>query len=195
MGYINRDYFFACGEIMLPETWSEDDGYAPSFYAGDYVREEAERLWQDINKWFREWINALEWPDTGEARKIRIDTYARFITFNYTPFLETRYGIPEENILYIHGKTGSTKELPLIGHDPNDTFGQWYEATCEQNKRHYRRKKSLLPKVEMMTSNVETYFSLSEKPVKENIRKHGAFLDDLYDVEHIYILGAFFRTC
>lgn len=56
-------------------------------------------------------------------------------------------------------------------------------------KRHYKGKHSMLPEVEMMTESVETFYSLSEKPVESNLKENQAFFDDLYDVEYIYVLG------
>ena len=41
----------------------------------------------------------------------------------------------------------------------------------------------------MMTESVETFYSLSEKPVERILRENQAFFDDLYDVEYIYVLG------
>jgi hypothetical protein len=92
--YVDRDYFLTIGELWLPQGWTEDDGYAELFYAQDYVRGEAEMLWDDIRKWFRKWVCSIAWHEAYDKMKVWIDYEARFITFNYTPFLETQYGIP-----------------------------------------------------------------------------------------------------
>lgn len=47
----------------------------------------------------------------------------------------------------------------------------------------------MLPEVEMMTGSVEEFFSLSEKPVEKILVEHQAFIEDLYDVDNIYVLG------
>jgi len=41
----------------------------------------------------------------------------------------------------------------------------------------------------MMTSSVEEFFSLSEKPVQKILIENQEFIDDLYDVKDIYVLG------
>lgn len=185
---VDRDYLLTLGDMWLPDGWTEDDGYAELFYAQDTVREEAENLWGNIQKWFRKWVSNITWKEEYDAKKVCLDYEARFITFNYTPFLETQYGIPAENILYVHGKQGDGKNLPIIGHDGRDTFDDWYKKNgCY--KRYYKGKRSNLPEVEMMTYSVEEYFSLSEKPVMKILCEHQAFIDALYDVEHIYVLG------
>lgn len=187
--YVDRNFFLGMGDLLLPQGWTEDDGYAELFMPQDYVREEAEMLWDDIVKWFRKWVLSISWHDGYDKKKVMLDDQARYITFNYTPFLETQYGIPEENILYIHGRRADRKHPPIIGHDGRDTFDEWYERAPRPLKRHYRGKHSMLPEVEMMTESVETFYSLSEKPVERILRENQAFFDDLYDVEYIYVLG------
>lgn len=187
--YVNRDYFINMGDAILPDNWTEDDNYAELFYAQDYVREEAENLWRNIEKWFRKWVRSVRWDRCSDKKKVRIDYDARFITFNYTPFLETQYGIPTENILYIHGKASDQRRAPVIGHDGTDTFDSWYKTTEKAQKRHYKGLHARLPEVEMMTESVEEFYSLSEKPVKEILNQNKSFIDDLFDVKYIYVLG------
>ncbi len=186
---MDRDYFLAIGELWLPQGWTEDDSCAELFYAQDSVREEAEMLWKDIVKWFRKWILSISWHDVYDKKKVWMDDEARFITFNYTPFLETQYGIPEENILYIHGRRADKRHPPVIGHDGKDSFDEWFKKSPSWSKRHYRGNRSYLPEVEMMTASVEEFFSISEKPVQKILFENKAFIDDLYDVRDIYVLG------
>ena len=88
--YVNRDYLINIGDAFLPDSWTEDDNYADLLYAQDYVREEAEILWKEIQKWFRKWVRSVRWEMESDKKKVRIDYDARFITFNYTPFLEKK---------------------------------------------------------------------------------------------------------
>lgn len=187
--YVNRDYFINMGDAFLPDSWTEDDGYAELFYAQDFVREEAEILWKNIQKWFRKWVSLVRWERESDKKKVRIDYDARFITFNYTPFLETHYGIPRENILYIHGKSSDLKHAPIIGHDGRDTFDSWYKTTGKAQKRYYKGTQAQLPEVEMMKESVEEFYSLSEKPVHEILKQNQEFISDLYDVKHIFVFG------
>lgn len=186
---VNRDYFLNKGEVLLPKDWTEDDSYAELFYAQDYVRGEAENLWSDIVKWFRKWVQTIKWERESDRKKLRIDDYARFITFNYTPFLETHYGILRENILYIHGKASDLKHAPIIGHDGKDTFDDWYGQASRHSKKFYKGIRAELPEVEMMTESVEEFYSLSKKPVQEILNQNQEFISGLYDVKHIYVFG------
>lgn len=189
LGYVNRDYFIDMGDLMLPRSWTEDDGYAELFYAQDFVREEADALWKKILKWFRKWVRTVSWTGESDSMKLRIDYEARFITFNYTPFLETQYGIPSENILYIHGKASDNNRPLVVGHDVKDTFDEWYRKAGRATKRHYKGKHAMLPEVEMMTESVEEFYAVSKKPVHEILLRNQWFVSNLYDVKHIYVLG------
>lgn len=188
LAYVNRDAFLAVGDVWLPQGWTEDDSYSELFFAKDQAMYAAQSMWDDIVKAFRAWVPTIKWQPQYDTNKIRLDDMARFVTFNYTPFLETQYGIPAQNILYIHGVRGSKKYPPIIGHDGRDTYDDWWKKKSYYRK-YYKGKQSMLPEVEMMLEGVEEYFSLSEKPVREIIEKNRAFIDDLYDVEHIYVLG------
>lgn len=189
LAYVNRDYFLGIGEVMMPYDWAEDKSYSELFLPADYVRGEAECFWKEVQKWFRKWTRQIRWFDKYNSKKIRIDDYARFITFNYTPFLETVYGIPAENILYMHGKAINKHNLPIIGHDGSDTFELWSKSNPKGYKRYYTSARSVLPEEEMMTEAVEEYFDLSRKPVADILKKNESFINDLYDIRTIIILG------
>lgn len=191
LGYVSREEFLLSGMAWLPHNWDPNrDSYSELFFAEDMARNSGDFFLRDIQECFREWVLSIKWYPEYNQKKIMIDTEARFITFNYTPFLETQYGIPKENILYIHGKRADKLNPPLIGHDGSDTFVDWFKTKeCKKWKRYYKGKYSLLPEVEMLTESVESFYSESEKPVSSIICKFKEFFDDLYDVEHIYVLG------
>lgn len=62
------------------------------------------------------------------------------------------------------------------------------------HKRYYQGQRSYLPEVEHMTSGVEAYFVISKKPVSKIISENKEFFDDLYDIEHIFVLGHSLNT-
>lgn len=190
LAYVDRDYMLYAGEIMLPDSWDEDkDSIADLYYAEDMARNTGYNLWDDIVKAFRKWVSTIRWEKDSNKRKLRLDTEARYITFNYTTFLESRYGINSNQILYIHGRQSSKKNPPIIGHGDTDTFDDWLKHTSREHNKYYRGNKSYLPEVEMMTSGVEEYFELSTKPVSRIISENHDFFEDLYDIEYIYVLG------
>lgn len=63
---------------------------------------------------FKDWVNSI---DIANAKKVReLPVECKYLTFNYTETLETIYGIPESNILHIHGSRILDKEY-IIGHN------------------------------------------------------------------------------
>ncbi len=99
LAYVNRDYFLEMEETIMPHDWDDDRPDSELFMPADYVRGEAEYFWNEVQKWFRKLVRQIRWSNRYNSKKIWLDSYARYITFNYTPFLETVYGIPAENIL------------------------------------------------------------------------------------------------
>lgn len=188
LAYIDRNYFWGMAEVILPQSWTEDDTIAELLYAGDIANNAGEEFWNEILNSFRKWVCTISWKRQSDRKKLMLDYEVRFITFNYTTFLESRYGIDESNILYIHGRQGSKTNPPIIGHGSIDTFNKWYKKNSLY-KKYYKTRQALLPEVEMMTINVEEYFALSEKPVMGIINKYNVFFNNLYDIEHIYVLG------
>lgn len=195
LAYINRGYMLDAAELGLLGCWDEDkDPAAELFLAGDIARTIGADLWKDIVRSFRRWVSTIRWERNSDKRKLRIDTEARFLNFNYTTFLESRYGIDNSQILYVHGRQSSVTNPPIIGHGDVDTFDEWYQRADRDHKQYYHGRRSDLPEIDMMTSGVEEYFELSQKPVENIITKNKEFFDDLYDVEHVYVLGHSLNT-
>lgn len=190
LAYVCREEFLLAGELFLPTAWNPDkDSYAELLYAEDIARNEGCDFWNEIVRWFRKWVLTIRWKKDFDKNKVMLDTEARFITFNYTPFLETQYGIESDRILYLHGRGTSSKNPPILGHDGSDTFEEWYNHAPRSMRKYYHETYSQLPEVEMLTSGVEAYFMESEKPVRRIIRQHCDFFDDLWDIRHIYVMG------
>lgn len=62
-----------------------------------------------------------------------------FLNFNYTLFLETEYGIPREQIVYIHGDRRQRFGKLVLGHrveDDEAAFDEWIHKN--RNRRRYR---------------------------------------------------------
>lgn len=190
LAHLNRSFLLDSASIWLPDNWDEDkDSYSELYYAEDHARNDGENLWDDIVKAFRKWVYTIKWEKDSDSKKLMLDTYARFITFNYTTFLESRYGVDRKQILYIHGKQTDSKNPPIIGHRDIDTFDEWYKTAPKRYKKYYQGVNSYLPEVSMMTEGIENYFEVSKKPVSRIITQHKDFFLDLYDIDNIYVLG------
>ena len=68
---------------------------------------------------FTEWVNSID--ITVADKVLDLPSCSKYLTFNYTETLEKIYGIPQLNILHIHGSRLSENNY-IIGHDnPRDT--------------------------------------------------------------------------
>lgn len=186
--YISRDFLMGA-EAFLPTEVDDDTSAADIFLAGDMAKGMGYDLWNDIVKGFRKWVVSIKTPKNFAHYKVMLDYCARFITFNYTTFLETEYGISHDQILYIHGNKSSQKNPPVIGHSGTDTFDSWYDKTHKSNKRFYRGTHSILPENEYLTEGIEEYYDISRKQVQDVIVRNTAYWQGLCDIKHIYVLG------
>lgn len=134
---------------------------------------------------FTDWVNDI---DITRAKKIReLPTISKYITFNYTETLETIYGIPESNILHIHGSRLSGNDY-IVGHnnyrDPDDVYNDDSELYFVQETwgKIIAWMNELLKNTEFIIADNKEYFnSLSEI---EQVIVYG---HSLYEVDWPYM--------
>lgn len=210
MAYINRDFFINAGAIALPDPKKDPDDYTMADYclAGDFARGTVERFLGELRYAFHDWIRAVKAPRSYESKKLMIDLYARFFTFNYTDFLETQYGIPRENIKYIHGHKYTKRGTIVVGHaeDSAALYHQWYSRKRYSKPRYNKKGRkyyvrddawkaynSELPEYSGIAEAAESYYDESRKPVEDIIAQNQTYFSDLYDVRIIYVWGFSFN--
>lgn len=210
MAYINRDYFIEAGALGLPDSKKDPDDYSMADYmlAGDFSMGMVEELLQNLRFSFHNWIKSVRTPKSYESKKLMIDTEARFFTFNYTDFLETKYGIPHENIKYIHGHKYAKRGTLVVGHaeDSDQLYHQWYSRKRYSKPRYNKKGRkyyvrddawkaynSELPEYSGIAEAAESYYEESRKPVEDIIAQNQAYFSDLYDVRIIYVWGFSFN--
>lgn len=209
MAYVDRDYLIGAGELFLPDYSIDPDKWqaADIFMAGDAAREQAEELVSTLKRAFHRWIKSLHAPRSYQEKKIYLDYNARFLTFNYTEFLESEYGISKENINYIHGHRNGGKNSLIVGHGGDDeAFDKWWSAKQYHRPRINKKGKkyryrdaaykvyhSELPEYEHIAEGIQEYYEESRKPVEKILHANDAYFEDLYDIQTIYVLGFSFN--
>ena len=129
LAYVDRDYFINGAELFLPDYSKDPEEWqiADIMLAGDVARGQALELTGNLKRAFFRWIKSLRAPRSYGSKKLMIDNYARFLTFNYTEFLESEYGIEHDQIKYIHGHRLGGKSSIVIGHGGDDeAFDKWW---------------------------------------------------------------------
>lgn len=137
-----------------------------------------------------------------------LDYDARFLTFNYTEFLETEYGINPLQINYIHGHRKSGRNSIIVGHGGDDkAFDKWWQSKkynkprySRRGKKYYRRDaaykiyQSDLPEYNGIAAGLQEYYDESRKPVELILSNNRDYFDDLYDIKVIYVFGFSFNS-
>lgn len=124
---------------------------------------------------FTEWVDSI---DISHARQqLQIESQSKFLTFNYTETLEKVYGIPDDNILHIHGSRAVKGNTYIIGHNnikPEnfyDTFnGELYFEQDTKNK-------------------IIGWMNKLHKDTSSIIRHNASFFCSLSGITHVVVIG------
>jgi len=212
MAYVNRDYLLECGKMLLPDPKKDPDDYtvADIMLGGDHAQGVVEELLSDLRIQLHKWICSITPPRDYDSHKLQIDANAHFLSFNYTTFLETHYGIEHERINYIHGNKAGKWGTLVLGHgeDNQRIFDKWFKK--KYNTPHYNKKgkkyytrdafyhayhdEAYLPEYEMITEAVEDYYHEAQKDVETIIRKNNEYFQTLSNIRHIYVWGYSFSS-
>lgn len=107
-----------------------DPGFPPSFSSP--VSGYFKTLREKITDSFHEWVSTIETDDV--CGRIDLPVANLYVSFNYTDTLESVYGIPEQQILYIHGKALRDEKL-VFGHSKSH-----YEIERDYMQKHGLRE-------------------------------------------------------
>jgi len=148
LAYLDREMMLVTLDDWLDnfDVIDEDDddfSAADYFAAQDTAISQVYILTEDLPKRFRKWISTLKPLNPSKPLDDIIRLDARYINFNYTEFLETIYGVPKRNVLYIHGDRRDKKTQLVLGHghDIEKVFEEWYQ-TNKNRKEFQPRVKS-----------------------------------------------------
>ena len=140
LGELNRERVFDFVDEDLSELDEEEGGFYANFDAligrvSDIVKECS----VEMQYHFHRWINTVHYEKGFRKKMLLLDGNAAFLNFNYTLFLETEYGIPREQIVYIHGERRQKFGKLVLGHRAENAeaaFDEWIHKN--RNRRRYR---------------------------------------------------------
>ena len=164
--------------------FGSDDFRDRDWYAAEYaVENKLSEAYGEIREAFHQWVAELEMGD--ESKKIELKTDdAEFLTFNYTPTLETLYSIDENIILHIHGKAGTDDEL-VLGHgvsegDIEKMLEKDFPIDEEEGDDYVTQRAK--------SAAINGVYN-QRKKVDEIIKKHEEWFSSLKDVTNLYFYG------
>lgn len=180
----------------LPDIGSDDFRDRDWYELERHIEIELDPLKDELQSAFNEWIAQREIPADIGKKKIELPTDAKYLNFNYTDVLETVYGIPRENITYIHNRAGEENDL-LYGHawKPEEWSKQreavMPEGLTEEQKRDWidEQADNYHLSIERGWVAIDSFFSSIYKNCQTNISNHQSFFSNLKDTNKIYVLG------
>lgn len=132
-----------------------------------------ESLSEALQSIFRKWIFSL---DTRKPQKYSLNKEAYYLTFNYTDTLERVYGIPDKNILHIHGSILTKDKSLVLGHN---NYIDPMSVTIEGNDM--RDNNERIDRICEMNNLI--------KPCLNIIERNTSFFRKLNDITDIWVYG------
>lgn len=137
---LNREKLYDMLEWSLPRTKRQELQFLGSNYkkAINGILSKIDLCTFELRYQFHKWIKTIHYAKGYKKRLLSIDNNARFLTFNYTTFLEDVYDIPSTNIKYIHGCKRDRYGSLVLGHcqDYQKGLNEWIHKN--KNRKRYR---------------------------------------------------------
>ena len=101
------------------DVYDEESGAAEYYMAVEAAASPIQTVATELPKRFRKWVNTLV-SGTADRPLGNMFSGGKVLDFNYTEFVEEMYGVPKENVCYIHGcrvkQKGKPAEPLILGH-------------------------------------------------------------------------------
>ena len=154
------------------------DNFKPSeaFGLEDELHEQTDCLVETIKELFCSWICGID--ISVATKKLEFDIDDRFINFNYTSTLQMVYGVKDEHIFHIHGKSEAYDDL-IFGHLETMEEAPEFDRNGDGNRTIFTDAK-----------NAAKYpFYAFQKPVNEIIKRNCDFFNNLRGIKNIIVIG------
>ncbi len=211
------DHYLEIGNAMDDE---DDDFSVAGFLAvQELVAIPGKILTLEMPKRFRSWVKSLKVNKDFKPLLNVLKRSAKYITFNYTEFLEIVYNIPKSNIVYIHGERRNKEEFILgHGYEPDALLDNWIEKNKHREELQpyiKNRKGKLIPNsnptylayfaddfkdgdpitharyhaIDGAIGHIEEYYEESLKKTRDVLDKYKEYFNKLDSIEHIVVIG------
>lgn len=168
LGSFDHDHFLDDSSYR-PSIEEMADNIRMMYGYEDDISFHTRELIENIILSFNRWISSIK---VDAAKKmITMPANCQFINFNYTTTLEDVYGIPDSDILHIHGKAWKGIVFghgrPLWSRQFNDDE-PWFNIPQE---------------------DAESIYNIFRKPVLDIIERHKAQLKSYGNIQKIIVIG------
>lgn len=143
-----------------------------------------------IPDYLEEWIKSINTDVRPVVSSDTINRQCIFLNFNYTDTLERIYDIPEDKILYIHGKALRDDKL-IVGHHDINRFQEGSIPAFNAPEEHgkYLTIEDEDVRIVEALEVIKDYFRVTYKDTESIIEKNRYFFKSLADITEVFILG------
>jgi len=161
------------------DDWS-DSGHHDYQYELERV---VEAISKTLQERFAQWVRQLPIPSLSSCFTglLPLDPNAFYLSFNYTQTLQRTYGIPDGQILHIHGKASDPSDRLILGHG--------WERSASESLNHGVDISEADIRVIEGNEIVDGYFSATFKPTAQIIADNQTFFSNLNAIRQIYVMG------
>lgn len=197
LGHLDMQFF---SSRMNADNWLDIMGaYEPDAGAAEFMMaaESATQVISDIvnelPRRFNDWVSKLT-IGTNDRPLQTLFGNGKVLNFNYTEFVEELYGIPEENICYIHGcrrkEKGFPREKLILGHAPGASDSAFAERDhTHVDMRNPKRREMIYAVQDIVNRQLVECDAELTKDCKSIIKKHKSFFDSLKSTEVLITVG------
>lgn len=140
-------------------------------------------LSRSLKTQFTKWGLQLDIPSSAEmdSKRLNLDVNGKYLTFNYTPTLNSIYAIPDENILHIHNKAINEESNLILGHawNPIDKRSLNDVQNIEEQDARVTQGNDI----------IDGYFAETYKPASKIIQEHIEYFKGLRATQQIFVMG------
>lgn len=143
-----------------------------------------------IPDYLEEWIKSINTDVRPVVSSDTINRQCILLNFNYTDTLERIYDIPEDKILYIHGKALRDDKL-IVGHHAINRFQEGSIPAFNAPEEHgkYLTIEDEDVRIVEALEIIKDYFRVTYKDTESIIEKNRYFFKSLADITEVFILG------
>ena len=171
-----------------------DEHWSDSFHHDyqEHINNEID-IMPSIRELLKKWILSINTNEGMAYQSISslLKRNSKVLSFNYTNTLETIYGIPHDQILYVHGYAYANDVL-VVGHHNYNSIkkGVDFEMMSEDEKEsYYEHILSFDVRILEAEDIVNNYFIDAYKDTLSIVENNKLFFESLIDVTNVYVLG------
>ena len=185
--------FMVDNYLDLYDAYDGDSGAAEFYMAAEAAANPIVTVAEELPRRFRMWVNTL-CVGTDDRPLQNLFRKGKVLCFNYTEFVESLYGIPEDRVCYIHGCRRKKKNKPaeelILGHQPGASDGAFdYDDEIPKWAKQPYKRYLIESAQEAALQIISDYDDLLTKHSSEIITKHHEFFEGLSGINEIVVIG------